>query len=400
MKMKNTLEILQENIVIPDVVMKKANDAFAEIQSEGSQNSSDVKRIHSKNGLFRTNRKKLGMVALAATLVLGTVTAGASVYLRWSRSLEKELRVTKNEKQIAEKSGLADFPEMSVTDGGVTVTAQQSIVDNYYAYLSFKVEGYEVPVGKQPGFEQTNITVDEGDVSYDSSFYDGLMPGEDGLAVLDDGSPIPLDENGQWVIDYTMADGSLEYRINVSGNGEKGFLMNKKIHVELKNLGTYPGKAESVETDIEGSWTFDWVLKGDNSIYTAVCNEPLGNTDATVIGAEISPISIKAIYDFPRKRIKDTILDGETGEKSAYTTYAEPPALVGVKLKDGTLLSNLYYGPGMSGYIDEKSNQYELQFAIDRILDVDQVKSLLFIKSVPEEEGVLTEKNLYVVDIR
>ncbi|MDO4306711.1 MAG: hypothetical protein Q4C77_07740 [Eubacteriales bacterium] len=432
MNTKNTLDILQEDIIIPEIVQEKANDAFARIHLEASGNTES--KQNSKTGNFqsrrtssgasgakvtaisgrRKHRKKIIATAFAAALAVCTVTAGAAVYMNWSSGLEKELRVTEEQKQAAETSGLADFPKMSVTNAGVTVTAQQSIVDNYYAYLSFKVEGYSVEPGIQPDFGSMNVLVDGQSVTLGASFYDGLIFGDNGKAVLADGSPIPLNEDGSLLLDYTQEDGSLEYRINLSANGEKGAFFGKPIHVEFKDLGYYTGKAEDIQTEVEGTWTFDWTLQGDDSIYTAECSEPLGDTGATIIGAEISPISIKAIYDFPREEVTETgyneyeeVVDGETRQVSEpfeYTHYTEPPVLRGVKLKDGTLLSNLYMGPGQMGYVDAESTQYVSMFAIDRILDVDEVQSLVFIKSIPEDAGdgeyTLTEDDFYIVDIR
>lgn len=388
MSEKNMIDVLREEIKIPDVVQNRADEAFARIREESSQE----RKWEGSRGrgaavyTFRKSRKKMGIALLASALTLGTLTVGAAAYLKWSSGLEKGLQVTDEQKEAAENSGLADFPGISVTDAGVTVTAQQSIVDNYYAYLSFKVEGYEIPKGVQPGFKMVDVKADGEAVTSGSGFYDGLIEGEDGRAMLADGSEILKDENGNLLIDYTQEDGSLEYRINLSSDGKKGFLLGKSIHVEFSGLGYYPaGGAEAVETEVDGTWAFDWTLQGDDNIYTAECSEPLGDTGAVIIGAEISPISIKAVYDFPRQEI----------------TKSDPPVLMGVKLKDGTLLPRLYMGPGQQGYVDDESSQYETMFAIDRILDVEQVQSLLFLKESPEGEGgVLTEENLYVVDIR
>lgn len=408
---QDMLNILQEEIVIPDIVQAKANAAFEVIQREAKlyQREENMEKKTEKITAFKMNRKKWSAAILAAALAVGTVTVGAAAYMKWSGGMEKELRVTEEQKEMAESTGLADFPEISVTENGVTVTAQQSIVDNYYAYLSFKVEGYDAPEGEQPMFSDTVVTVDGETLTWGAGFYDGLITGEDGKAVLADGSPIPEDENGNLLIDYTMDDGSLEYRINLSGGGEKGFFIGKPIHVELKDLGIYTDKGGDGQIDVEGTWSFDWTLQGDDSVYIAECNEVLGETGATVIGAEISPISIKAVLEMPRQEIKEigyqesqVEVDGElqqVSEPFEYTSYVEPPMLKGVKLKDGTLLSNLYMGPGYMGYIDEESDQYEVRFAIDRILDVDQVQSLLFLKELPEGEGIVTEENLYVVDI-
>lgn len=408
---KEVWGILNEELAIPEVVNEKAYDAFYQIKKESSayHNTENGGIKIMKVNTHKKNKRKMTMVLLAATLVVGTVTAGAAVYMKWSSGLEKGLRVTEEQKEMAESTGLADFPEISMTQNEVTVTAQQSIVDNYYAYLSFKVEGYECPEGEQPMFSETVITVDGQTVTMGASFYDGLISDANGKAVLADGSPIPLDENGAFLLDYTMEDGSLEYRVNLSGGGESGYFMDKPIHVELKDLGYYADKEES-RIEVEGSWIFDWTLSGDESIYVAECNEKLGDTGATVTNAEISPISIKAVLEMPRQEIIEIgyrefqeEINGEWVNRSEpfeFVSYEEPPRLSGVKLVDGTILPNMYMGPGTMGYVDDVSDTYEVRFAIDRILDVDQVESLLFVKAYPEGEEEFTEDNFYVVNIR
>lgn len=408
---REVLNILNEELIIPEVVRQKANDAFSQIKKESSTYRSigmDEEELipavtHKKN------KRKMVLVLLAATMTICTVTAGAAaIYMKWSNGLKEGLRVTEEQKEMAESTGLADFPEISVIQNGVTVTAQQSLVDNYYAYLSFKVEGYECPKGKQPMFSETVITVDGQNVAWGSSFYDGLISDESGKVVRADGSPIPLDENGALLIDYTMEDGSLEYRVNLSDGGESGYFMDKSIHVELKDLGYYTGKAEAGQVDVEGSWIFDWTLSGDENTYIAECNETLGDTGAVVTNAEISPVSIKAILKMPRQEIRETEFitiqedaDGEMVQEAfEFISYVEPPQLTGVKLVNGTILPFIYMGPGAMGYVDDVSDTFEARFMIDRILDVDSVKSLLFIKSHPEGEEAYTEDNFYVVDIR
>ena len=414
--MKDSLEILQKEIVIPEVVQKKANEAFAMIQKEATENvkgersksagrNPKIEMIDSvkgesmaKNRSGSNNMKKrswkMMTAGIAATLAVGTLTVGAAAYLKWSAGLETELRVTEEQKVAAEESGLTDFPGMTVTDAGVTVTAQQSIVDNYYAYLAFKVEGYGVEAGKQPAFDLVDITVDGESVTSSHGFYDGVIANEKGEAMLADGSEIPSDENGNLLLDYTMEDGSLEYRINLANQSEKGWFIGKDVHVEFADLGVYEGKGEDVVESIQGTWRFDWTFKGDNSSYIAEVNEALGDTGAIVKEAEISPISLRVVYEWPRQEITETgyhesqeEVDGEmvqSSEPFEYTYYAEPPQLTGVKLKDGTFLPYLYMGPGSEGYQDETADSYENRF----------------VKKYPEGEEELTEENFYVVDIR
>jgi len=107
------------------------------------------------------------------------------------------------------------------------------------------------------------------------------------------------------------------------------------------------------------------------------------DTNATVIKAELSPISIKVEYQFPWQEVTET----------------EPAEPVGVKMKDGTLYPDISMGGNSMGYGPDGSDIISNTFPIDRIIDVEQVESLLFIKSYPENEEPMTEDNFYVVPI-
>ena len=428
--MKEIWEVLNENIEIPDIVQEKADEAFALIQKEARGNESGSKEYETKKTQERKSaaaerdsmntrkttyggkkRKwKFAAVGMAAALAVGSLSVGATAYLKWSKGMEDALQITEEQKEQAESTGLAAFPDMSVTDAGVTVTAQQTIIDNYYAFLSFKVEGYGVQPGQQPGFGQVEILVDGESLTCGHSFYNGLITGADGNVMLADGSEIPLDENESFLLDYTMEDGSLDYRINLASQREAGWFEGKEIHVEFSDLGVYEGKAGDVVETIKGTWTFDWTLGSDDSSYKTELDAPIGETGAIVKNAEISPISLNVVLEWPREEITETgyhetqeEVDGEMVQKSEpfeYTHYKEAPALIGVKLKDGTLLPYLYEGPGAEGYLEENSDLYSIRFAIDRILDLDDVQSLLFLKDYPEDGDALQEENLYIVDIR
>lgn len=86
------------------------------------------------------------------------------------------------------------------------------------------------------------------------------------------------------------------------------------------------------------------------------------------------------------------------GKEYETEMLAEPPLLTGVKLKDGTLVMDTQ--GGVLGYTDGGKRNYEERYGMGRILDVDEVESLLFVKKPLEEERELTEDDLYVVNIR
>lgn len=389
------IEALAEDVKIPEIVQRKADEAFAAIKKESCANA--VREDTYTRG--RMPRKKVYFLAAAAVLAFGTISVGAAAYMQWSKGLSEGLKAEESQMRTLEDENMATPVSQSVTDQGITVTAQQTIVDNYFVHLSFKVEGYELPEGAEPAFEFSEALIDGEEGNYsalNASFYDGTIRGEDGKAVYADNTPLPADGN---IEKYVIEDGSMEYDITLANPREKGYFIGKPIHVELANLGT-ASKAEFIP-DIEGTWAFDWVLGGSDESKTVSLDYTLGDTGAVVKEAEISPISLRATLDFS---YKEEELDGfnENGEEITSTTFAEPPSLVGVKMKDGTLYPYLYRGPGSYGYMsdeDKENGIYTTVFGIDRILEPDQVESLLFIKSTPEGDTPLTEDDLYIVPI-
>jgi hypothetical protein len=380
---------LQQDTEIPLDVWTKYTKTLEALPERGyAKSRTKAYRTETCNGIrydrvqerCRT-RRRCWPVAAAAILAVGAVSASAA-YLQWSRSLSDGLQATDTQKQLLEENQMAAFLDQSVTQNGVTVTAQQSIVDNQYAYLSFKVEGYTPEADLQPGFADVEVTVgDEEDASssgysgYTSSFYDGLVAGADGIAVHTDGTPVSEDDFYR----YIQEDGSLEYEILLM-NDQKGYFLNQPVHVEFRDLGTYPGKAEAVTAEVEGTWSFDWTLQGSDEMTTYKLNAPLEDHQTTVLEAEISPISFRITYDFPKQEA------------------AEPPYFTGVQLKDGTIYTGIN-GAGYEGYSNENPNIYESTGAFTRIIDVDQIENLLFIRSYPEDGQALTEENLYFVPV-
>ena len=110
-----------------------------------------------------------------------------------------------------EKMGqLKVFPDLSVEDQGIVVTARQSIVDNYYGYLAFKVEGYTKGKGREPGFNGLSVKVDGKDVSCTYGMYD----------------------HEEEVVEE---DGSFEYQIMLYGDGERGSLKEDRKSTRLNS---------------------------------------------------------------------------------------------------------------------------------------------------------------------
>lgn len=373
---RSTINTLREEVVIPEIVTNSAKGAYEKIygemaMTEGLSCGTDTVPFWQAH--------RFAVCVIVGILAMGGITAGAAVYHQWSKGLTEIMQVEEEEKMDLERKGVTYFPIKPVTVNGVTVTAMQTIVDNYNAYISFKVEGYKPEEGQEPGFGSVDVTVNGKNTSIlGGGFYDGLVTGAYGLVVLEDGSPVPKDENGRLIVSYEMEDGSLEYHLSLFSE-EKGSFLNQPIHVTLSDLGV--NEKTDFTAKQQGDWEFDWILQGTDTIYSTECHTPIGDTGAVLAAVEISPISIK------------------TKIKMDSSALGEPPALLAVKLKDGTFYPYVTSG-GQRSY-NAKQGQYEIIDGTERILDVSQVESLLFLKSAPKiGEERLTEENCYEVKIR
>ena len=378
MKKNDTIYTLQQNIEIPDIVTEKANMAFEQIRKDAG--SSD--KIVTYQKPVKKSRKKYVAAALIATMTVGAVSAYAA-YTNWSHGMKEELRISEEQQKNLEANGMAAFSDASVTDAGVTVTAQQSITDNYYTYLSFKVEGYSVEKGVQPDFETISVTADGQDVSWGGRFYDGMISGDDGMLVNADGAAPETEADGSMIENYVMDDGSLEYHMILKSH-ERGFFTGKQLHIELENLGTV-AKAQYFP-DIEGSWKLDMTLGGADTAKYIETNEKLGDTETIVAGVELSPISMRITYDFPKTEPRMEEFEDENGEIQTVAWPAQPPFAFGIRLKDGTVMKYISAGSESTGYTSEEGQEYVVSFPLDRVIDPDQVETVLF-SEYDEENG-------------
>ncbi|MCD8014949.1 MAG: DUF4179 domain-containing protein [Lachnospiraceae bacterium] len=449
------IDVLRRNIEIPAGVKQKANEAFSRIHQETEANADseipEKEPIHaneymrenherkgnSLNGSIainvtagqtqknsgrsgagrKGNRKRALTVGIAAACAVMICGAGVmAAYRQWSRSVEKGMQADENQLADLEADQMLSVSGISVTDQGVTITSKEAIVDNHYAYLVFKVEGYTLEEGAQPEFANVDVSASDGEDLYlegsgstARSFYNGLIVGENGKAVSADGSEIKEDEDGNWLLQYVQDDGSLEYCITLYSTVDGAFI-GRDLHIEFQGLGSFIENSEGeIRTDIGGSWSFDLTLSGSPSTTTFNLDAELGDSGATVIQAVLSPLSATIYYEFPYSEYT-VEADDEDGMTRITTLFDEAPAFIGFRMKDGTDIRYLT-GGGSNGYDNDmndtengKKNIYRVIQGYGRVIDVDEIESLLFVKSLPEEsedgEAVLSDENLYIVPLQ
>lgn len=389
------VDIFLQDIEVPDIVQKKARDAFSIIRMESNEEQGKIMK-HNKNKKGYPFGMTRAAAIVAATLIGGgSITAVAAAYMHWSRGMQSEMNVS--EEQMLELQNMEDtplsFPEVSDTQGDITVSMAQCLLDDNTIRLAFYIDGYELPTNEEPQLESLNILLDGKPANnIEWSFYTGIDRDENGNPVMADGSAVKVDADGGLIPNYRIADGKMELDLTMSPVDEKGKaisnLAGKVITIQMENIG-----------ETAGPWTLEWTLAGTTTVVEKELSEVLGESGATVTKVTLSPISIKVCYDFVLQEIMETAID-EKGNEIEVSNYKEPPQLIGVKMKDGTVYMGIMDG-GASGYEDTESSAFIAEVRLSRILNPKEVQSLLFLRddisiSVDQE---ITEAQCYSVDL-
>ena len=360
-------KILQEDVELPEVVLSKANHALEMIRQEETENMAADSQKNSKKN---TRRIKSQVAAATAVCVLavGGVSAVAAIHHNWGRGMSGNIQATDTEQQKLTDDGVAvvypekeEYEALKVTSNGVTIVPDTVIVDAQFAYLSFTISGYEVAEGKEPGFEDVNITSDDMGINMFGGMYDGIVSNEEGAPVYEDGSELQFTDSGDIVSHYYDENGNLEYFIQAHIAEAGDTMLGKTVKVDFKNLGSLY-KTEFTD-GVEGDWNFEITLPSVSSAKEFDVNKAIDGTSFTLTKLEISPVSLNATYT------TDNAPEANQDDLGV-------PCVKGVVLKDGSRLPYLTDG-GSIGYTDDSKTEAYNILGYDRVIDVDNVKALI-----------------------
>lgn len=378
MSVKNNL--FSEEIELSEIVLEKTNHAFEIIQQEDIDDMKNT-TMESKK-LFKKYAVAAAGICIAA---VSSITAAAAIHHYWGRGMNGNIQASDTQQQILTENNIAkvyhEDPEhssLAVTDHGITIKPATVVVDDRFAYMSFKISGYRLEDGIEPGFETVDMYLgdhpedDASRVNMSGTMYNGIIPDENGAPMYEDGTALDHYEDGSYICHYTDSSGDLEYIIQANAADVNDTLLGRTLHVGFNNLGTL-SKAEFTPA-IEGKWEFDLTLPDVSSSQNIKIGQKVAGTEFTLDNIDISPISMKVNYSV------STALSEKEDALSI-------PYVQGVILKDGTRIPYLTDG-GMTGYTDSsKANAYQAA-GYHRVIDVDEVAALIVLSSSCGNEKV------------
>ena len=385
--------------------MKESMDAlrFSREEKNAMVYNLTVQMKEQKMNTRKHNSRKLMAVAMAAVMLLATLT-GAAVFTRWSTTAQTRYNPSQDVKEQAEQSGLSVMLEetkgeenpdevLSVTDQGITITAVQTIVDNYQAEITFRIDGFDLPEDEAPHV-WPSVTID-GDAHFftgqTGAFYDGTTRNEnDEWVYASTGEPVKSrdDEFQSVILDWVADDGSMEYTHYISFDETDGRYLGKEIVFTFNSIDVQGHqKAGPSIPQVEGNWELKWTLTGTSDSITIEPNAKIGDSEVILLDAEIGQKTIRARYKV------DEYWEGWN------ELVPMPYEVYGVRMKDGSCYRCV---ASTSGFEDQENMIYFTDSSmVDAILDVSQVESLMFYKGRENDEnGNPTIKTYWYIPIQ
>ncbi len=359
---------------------EKIRKAFAPLRASDTvvQEVLEMTEKESRKTIRKSTRTLL-IAAVIAVLLVGT--ALAVTYPSWSPGLWDFLKISDEEAAALEDTDLVSRPQVSDTHDGVTVSLEQAVIDGSTAIISLRVEGLDVPEGRQPVLDGSLVTIDgEQPVGWGVRVFDDLHFMAEGV-MYGDGTPAEQNENGVYVPHTLREDGSFEIDVTLNGLRLEDYLVGKEISVTIDRLGTasIENPFENREFTAEGPWVLTWKTEGSGESREWTLNEPLA-FGVTLTGVQIAPLSIELDFEYPPLTFRDGSLYNAEGDEFP---EMEPLFLYQLIMKDGTE-STGFLGYGFGGpdadndEIQAGSFAYHVGMTLNTVIDPDEVAALVF----------------------
>lgn len=391
MDKKNTIEkIISQELVVPEIVSKKEEEAFDQILKESKQfeNVENLKRCDrdrgkNKVGLFK---KFSSVAACIAIITFAGVTGYAAIHHVWNRGMKGVVWTTDEQQQQLTNQGMAkifreqeNYKDLAVTDKGVTVCPETVLADEHYVYLSFSIDGFKLPDMSEPGFDNIDCYLKSKRNEKNkkainlcgASFYNGIVEKKDGRRIYDDGSEIQYGMNGGVIGHYVNSEGKLECTIIATISDDFQNFLGESLCVDIAGLGIVSNAV--CDKIVDGNWNFEIPLPETSCAKTIPIEKKIPKTVFSIHEMTLSPISMEINYTV-------------NGDVQISEDENDVPEICGVVLSDGTKFSNLSMG-NATGYLDTSLANAYARTAFQRAINVEDVKAIL-IQRLPGEAPI------------
>ncbi len=365
-------------------------------------------------------KKRIGLVIAAVIVAVAGFTAMAATF-DWDTKLLEYLNLTPE--QAEKLSNSTDYPGLSVSDAGVTVTVRQTLADSHGLYVLYDAtapEGFEFSddiefVGSLLEVPDTTLGT-AGSCSWNNQMlshsgnsstwlltYDntaGITGGElrltlDVLGCKKPRKPVEVPDE-----EYESKDGTVKYAVvyndepadndRVLTEREKALqekLDNDEPLTQAERL--LKSKLDDYVCLFDGHWELAWDFEYNNCAIVlepdlAVHDEK--GREYTVKKLELSPMSIclEVEQNFEHELERVPVPSGNTDENGKVVTVEmgpQPPMPV-INMKDGTkaALDGEYPNVSYGGYFDGRVggiNYLNIGFE-DGIIDLENVESVTY----------------------
>lgn len=349
---REKIDILREEIKIPEVVVDAAEDAFAQIAQEVSMSQkSEVTKVKRKPGF----KKKWFAIAMVAVLAIGTLSVGAATNFQWFKAYTDVLEISEEEKALIEKYSMGAGVGQSVTDNDITITLEEYICDRRAAFIIFSIEGIDAPAEGQRlhlGGDGSHA----GHVTNGSSKYLGQDPDTGKLLYMES---ILTSSTGQMVSGYMFANFT---------------------SVEIwEEEGIY----EPILSK-EGQWDFKVKLEETKGTKTYTTDTPVKGEDASLKEVTISPISMEYVVEYSSDYYYSVVEAEKENDDIIWMDYVVD--FYGFMMKDGSI-ERPSGGGGSQWRMIATS-----ECSFGKVIDVEQIESLLFFsEDYNSDDGVTAE---------
>lgn len=366
-------------------------------------------------------KKRIGLVIAAVIVAVAGFTAVAATF-DWDTKLLEYLNLTPE--QAEKLSDSTDYPGLSVSDAGVTVTVRQTLADSHGLYVLYDAvapEGFEFSDGIEFVGSLLEVPDAAAEISGSCSWsnqmlshsgnrstwlltYDntaGITGGElrltlDVLGCKKPRKPIEVPDE-----EYESKDGTVKYAVVYDKDGtednDRELTEREKALQEKVDSDEPLTQAERMLRPklydyvclFDGHWELAWNFEYNNC---AIVLEPdLAVRDEkgreyTVKKLELSPMSIclEVEQNFGYELEAVPVPSGSTDENGNVVTVEmgpQPPMPV-INMKDGTkaALESDYPGGSYRGYFDGRVggvNYLNIGFE-DGIIDLENVESVTY----------------------